>query len=100
MLVLDELLRQAHAGLGRTKITTRAGVSRCYEHEVGWEGDGVHGSSHGDCPVFQGLAESFEGVFGKFWEFVKEQYTVVTQAYLARFGYYPPPTIDILLALW
>ena len=53
------------------------GVHGGHKHEVGREGGGADGARDGDAAFFQRLSHGFENAAFEFWQFVKEEHSVV-----------------------
>lgn len=64
-------------------MTTQARIHRGNEGEAGGIGEGGRGAGEGDDPMFQRLAQGFEGVPAEFRQLVEEEDTMVGEAHLA-----------------
>ena len=67
---------------GVTQVAALAGVHGGSQHELAGVAGGTVYPAHRDGAVLQGLTQHFQGVAGKFRQFVQKQHTVVGQAHL------------------
>ena len=67
---------------GVTQVAALAGVHGGSQHELAGVAGGAVYPAHRDGAVLQGLTQHFQGVAGKFRQFVQKQHTVVGQAHL------------------
>ena len=66
-LIAINFERRADAGFGAAVVAARAGVFGGDQYEVRWVGCGVLGARDRDFPIFQGLAERFDGRATELW---------------------------------
>lgn len=87
LLILENLLLGAGAfALFVTVKPARARVHGSYEHEVGRIAGMTRGTTDGNVPIFQRLSECLQASPRIFRQFIKEQYSMMSQADIAGPG--------------